>query len=472
MTNSNTSENQSKDLQTSFSARGHRKGDIVTGSIVKITDSVAFLDYGARSEGYIRLTELKDQAGELLVSEGDTVNAVIVSAQGAVELSYKAAQANQALAELGASWKSQSPVEGKITGVNKGGYEVRIDGARAFCPASQLAFGFIDEPAREVGKTYEFLVTEFDGGKSIVVSRKLLLENRKKEAQSVMSDRLKVGDRLQGKVTEIRDFGAFVDLGDSIEGMVHVSEISHQRVNHPNEKLNVGEAIDVEVIRIDINKAQVALSMRRLEADPWADFAQKHEIGESIGGLVSSLETFGAFVTLAPGVEGLLHVSAISAEKRLNHPSDVLEAGQDIDVIIEKIDRDRRRISLVTPEVAEKRKPVEITVKQGQIVKGPVVRVERFGVFIEVEPNVQGVIPNAEMNTQRGADHRRLFPIGTELEAKIVELDQKRGRIRLSRRALEEHDEQEALAEYAKSQETPGSLGSFGDLLKDFLKNE
>ncbi|MBV70104.1 MAG: hypothetical protein CMH52_02055 [Myxococcales bacterium] len=472
MTNSNTSENQSKDLQTSFSARVHRKGDIVTGSIVKITDSVAFLDYGARSEGYIRLTELKDQAGQLLVRKGDTVNAVIVSAQGAVELSYKAAQANQALAKLGTSWKSQTPVQGKITGVNKGGYEVRIDGARAFCPASQLAFGFIDEPAREVGKTYEFLVTEFDGGKSIVVSRKLLLENRKKEAQSVMGERLKVGDRLQGKVTEIRDFGAFVDLGDSIEGMVHVSEISHQRVNHPNEKLSVGEAIDIEVIRIDINKAQVALSMRRLEADPWADFANENESGKALSGLVSSLETFGAFVTLAPGVEGLLHVSAISAEKRLNHPSDVLQAGQDVDVVIEKIDRDRRRISLVTPEVAEKRKPVVITVKQGQIIKGPVVRVERFGVFIEVEPNVQGVIPNAEMNTQRGADHRRLFPIGTELEAKIVELDQKRGRIRLSRRALEEHDEQEALAEYAKTQESPNSLGSFGDLLKDFLKTE
>ena len=287
-----------------------------------------------------------------------------------------------------------------------------------------------------------------------------------------MGERLKVGDRIQGKVTEIRDFGAFVDLGDSIEGMVHVSEISHQRVNHPSEKLNVGDAIEVEIIRIDINKAQVGLSMRRLESDPWADFIGEHAVGASISGLVSSLESFGAFVTLAPGVEGLLHVSAISAEKRLNHPSDALEAGQDIDVVIEKIERDRRRISLVTPEVAEKRKPVEITVKQGQIVKGPVVRVERFGVFIEIEPNVQGVIPNAEMNTQRGADHRRLFPVGTELEAKIIELDRKRGRIRLSIRALEEHDEQEALAEYAKTQESPNSLGSFGDLLKDFLKNE
>jgi small subunit ribosomal protein S1 len=430
------------------------------------------MDYGARSEGYIRLSEFKDAAGVLTVNVGDTIHAVVLSAQGAVELSYKEAQANEAIGSLQVAWKKQTPVEGKISAVNKGGYEIRINGARAFCPASQLAFGFIDEPAREVGNTYEFLVTEFDGGKSIVVSRRALLDSRKKEAKSAMGEKLRVGDRLQGKVTQIRDFGAFVDLGDAIEGMVHVSEISHQRVGHPNEVLNIGDAIEVEVIRIDMDKAQVGLSMRRLEADPWADFARDNEVGKTLTGIVSRMEDFGAFITVAPGIEGLMHVSAISNEKRINHPSEVLEIGEDVEVIIEKIDRDKRRIGLMTPAVAESRKPVEITVKEGQVVKGPVTRVEKFGVFIEVEPNVQGVIPNGEMATQRGADHRRMFPIGTELEAKIIELDTKRGRIRLSRKAMEEHDEREAIEQYEKSQETQNSLGSFGDLLKDFLKSE
>ena len=163
----------------------------MTGRIVKITDSVAFLDYGARSEGYLRLAELKGDDDQLLVNEGDTINAVIISAQGAVELSYKAAQANQAIANLGVAFKAQTPVSGKITGVNKGGYEVRIDGARAFCPASQLAFSFIDEPAREVGNTYEFLITEFDGGRSLVVSRRQLLERRKDEARRLTGDKLR-----------------------------------------------------------------------------------------------------------------------------------------------------------------------------------------------------------------------------------------------------------------------------------------
>ncbi|MGC6416111.1 MAG: S1 RNA-binding domain-containing protein [Bradymonadia bacterium] len=472
MTDSRPKKPQPKDLQTSFAARAQRKGDVVTGRIVKITDSVAFLDYGARSEGYLRLAELKGDDDQLLVNEGDTINAVIISAQGAVELSYKAAQANQAIANLGVAFKAQTPVSGKITGVNKGGYEVRIDGARAFCPASQLAFSFIDEPAREVGNTYEFLITEFDGGRSLVVSRRQLLERRKDEARSIMGDKLRVGDRLQGKVTEIRNFGLFVDLGDSLEGMVHVSEISHQRVQHPSEKVSVGDAIEVEVIKVDVEKAQIGLSMRRLESDPWADFARELEVGKTMSGLVSRIEQFGAFVTLAPSIEGLLHVSGISAEQRLDHPSDLLEIGQDIEVVIEKIDLDKRRIGLLTPAVAEKRKPVEITVEEGQLIKGPVTRVERFGVFIEVQENLQGVIPNGEMATQRGADHRRMFPLGTVLEAKIIEIDRKRGRIRLSRKALEEHDEQEALKAYSKSQETPNSLGSFGDLLKDFLKTE
>jgi len=472
MTDTNENASKAKELQTSFAARSNRKGDIVAGTIVKITDSVVFIDYGARSEGYVRLSEFKDAEGQLTVAEGDKIHAVIVSAQGAVELSYKAAQANQAIGDLQIAWKNKTPVEGKIAGVNKGGYEVRINGARAFCPASQLAFGFVDEPAREVGKTYQFFVTEFDGGKSIVVSRRALLEFQKEEAKSAMGERLRVGDRLQGKVVEIRDFGAFVDLGDSIQGMVHVSEISHTRVNHPNEKLNVGDAIEVEIIRIDVDKAQVGLSMKRLEADPWADFAAAHEVGQTLTGLVVRMEDFGAFVSLAPSIEGLMHVSAISAEKRINHPSEVYEIGEEVEVLIEKIDRDRRRIGVMTPAVAEARKPVDITVKEGQVLKGPVTKVEKFGVFIEVEPNVQALIPNGEMATQRGADHRRMFPVGTELEAKVMEVDKKRGRIRMSRKAMEEHNEREAIDAYTKAQATPDSLGSFGDLLKNFLKNE
>jgi len=460
-------------LETSFSGRTKKEGDIVSGTIVKVTDTVAFVDYGARSEGYLRVSELRDDTGALVLNEGDEIHATIISARGAVELSYKKAQAGQTLMALQNAWKEGRPVSGKIVAVNKGGYEVRVEGVRAFCPASQLSLHFVQEPAREVGETYDFKITEFSQGKKgLVVSRRALLEGKREEMKAVLGEKIRVGDHLQGKVTEIREFGAFIDLGDGLEGLLHVSEISHEHVNHPSEKLNVGDAVEIQVIRIETEKVRVALSMKSLVADPWTTFFEDNEVGTALKGTVMRLESFGAFVKLAPGIEGLLHISAISADKRLNHAEDALSSGEEIDLIIEKIDRNKRRIGLMTPEVAEARKPVEITAKVGEVVKGPVTRVEKFGVFIQVEPKVEGVIPNGEMMTDRGADHRKLFPLGTEIEAKITEIDARRGRVRLSRKAVAEEDERQAMDAFRKANSAPGSLGSFGDLLKDFLKTE
>ena len=459
-------------LETSYGGRTPKEGDIVIGRLVKVTDSVAFMDFGARSQGYIRLAEIKDDQGNLIVNEGDEITAKILSARGAIELSYKQAQQGQAIGDLRESWKSQTPVSGRIVNVNKGGYEVRINGVRAFCPNSQLATHFIQEPAREVGNEYDFMITEFGDGKSIVVSRRVIIENQRAALRDTLNDRIRVGDRLQGTVTRLQDFGAFIDLGDGIEGLVHVSEISHERVNTPAEKLNVGEAVEVEVIRVEADKGRVGLSIRRLQSDPWTDFVAAHPVGSTLTGNVVRLQDFGAFVSVAPGIEGLLHVSAISAESRINHPQEVLTGGQDIEVVIEKIELDRRRVGLMTPEVAEARKPIEMAAKVGDVVKGLVTRVEKYGVFLEFEPKVVGLIPNAEMATTRGADHRRMFPVGTELEVKILEVEKNRNRIRLSRKALHENDEAEAMREYREKHASPNSLGSFGDLLKDFLNED
>ncbi len=459
-------------LETSFNGRTPRAGDIVKGQIVKITETVAFLEFGGRSQGYLRLSELKDESGNLLVQDGDEISAKIVSARGAIELSYKQAQQGEALTALQTAWRAQTPVTGRIVNVNKGGYEIRVDGVRAFCPNSQLAMNFIQEPAREVGNEYEFMVTEFGDGKSIVVSRRALLEARRAAMRETLGDRLRVGDRVQGTVTRLQDFGAFVDLGDDIEGLIHVSEISHERVNHPSEKLSVGDAVEVEVVNIDTERGRVGLSLRRLQSDPWTDFIGAHAVGDAIRGFVVRLQDFGAFVRIAEGVEGLLHVSAITTERRIAHPREVLTEGEEIDIVIEKIEPDRRRIGLMTASVAEARRPVQIQANVGDVVRGAVTRVEGYGVFVEFEPNVVGLIPNGEMATDRNSDHRRMFPIGTELEAKILEIETNRNRIRLSRKALKENDEKEAMKEYRDKHQAPNSLGSFGDLLKDFLKDD
>jgi small subunit ribosomal protein S1 len=187
---------------------------------------------------------------------------------------------------------------------------------------------------------------------------------------------------------------------------------------------------------------------------------------------VERIQPFGAFVNLAPGVDGLLHVSAITTERRIESPAEVLNVGDEVEVIVDKIERDRQRISLITPAVAESRVPVKIDFKVGDIVKGPVVKVEQYGVIIELNERLQGTIPNAEMGTARGTDHRRMFPTGTELEGKVLEIDRRRNRIRISRKAMEKHAEEEAYKEFRKAENAPSSLGSFGDLLQDFMKNK
>lgn len=456
---------------TSFSGRNPKVGDLVSGTIVKITGNVAFVDYGGRSEGYIELGELRDDEGNLTAGEGDALEAEVVNVRGAVRLSARKAQAGKVKEELEAAWKAGTPVEGRIVAVNKGGFEVRVSGIRAFCPLSQIAEHFPREPAREVGRTYTFKITEFGDGNSLVVSRRAVLDEEKQALRETLTERVEVGQRLQGKVTQVKDFGVFVALDEGLEGLIHVSEISHERVGHPRERFSEGDAVEVEVIKIDAARGRIGLSTKTLEDSPWKTYAEGVKAGQTVTGTVDRIQDFGAFVKLAEGVDGLLHVSGITVG-RIEHPSEVLSEGQEIEVVIEKIERDRQRIGLVTPEVAEKRKPVQIEVKTGDVVKGKVQKVERFGVFLELDGNAVGLIPNAEMNTERGADHLRMFPVGTELEVAVLDVDKKRGRIRLSRKALTQAVEKKALDDYKKRENAPQSLGSFGDLLKDFLERK
>ena len=458
-----------RELQTSFSGRTVSPGDRVRGTIVKITGAVAFVDFGYTSQGYIQLAELRDAEGNLDVGEGSEVEAEVVSTRSGVELSARKAQEGAVLEGLHAAWKSQTPVDGRIVATNKGGFEIRVSGVRAFCPASQLAERFIREPAREVGKTYSFLITEYGEGKSLVVSRRALLE----ESRQQINDRVKVGEHLQGRVTQLQDFGAFIDIGGGVEGLVHVSEISHGRVAHPREKLTVGDAVEVKVIKVDADKGRVGLSIKALEGSPFADFVATVEVGQVIEGTVDRVQPFGAFVRIAPGVDGLLHVSAIKADERIEEATGHVKEGEVMQLVVQRIEKDRERVALCTPEVWEARKPAEIPFKVGDTLKGTVTKHERFGVFVQLAPKIIGLCPNPEMATERGANHGQMFPVGSEFDVKVLEIDAQRGRIRVSRKALI-HTDEDDYREWRKSQKTEEktqSLGTFGDLLKDFLKS-
>ncbi len=463
---------ESTERKTVVTPTGSPKlGALVTGTIVKVTGAVAFINFGARNEGYIELAEFAEHGGEG-VKEGDTVTAEVVSTKGGVQLSYKKAQNHQRLEALKNAITTATPVKGKVTAVNKGGFDVRFDGIRGFCPASQMTLKPLTDSAQFVGKEFDFLMTEFTRKGGLVVSRRRLLETQRKEAQATLAERIKPGDRLQGTVTQIKDFGVFVALAEGVEGLVHVTELSHDRGVQAAEITKVGDAVEVAVLRVEAEKGRVSLSFKQLEADPWTAFVDEHQDGQTVQGFVTRIQEFGVFVKLAAGVEGLLHVSAIKAHERVESAQGLYEAGEEITVVIDSIDGVKRRISLFTPEVAAARQPIEVNFKVGDVFKGKVRKVERFGVLLDLEDGNVGLIPNVEMGTDRGTDHLRMFPANTELEVKVMEIDLKKRRIRLSRKALLNHDEEQAYAYYKKQEAAPSSLGSFGDLLSQHLKNK
>jgi len=330
-----------------------RKGKKIAGKIVQIGDNGVFVDFGGREEAVLDIAEIRDEKGELTKAVGDEIRATVVSVGGGVKLTLKGRRPGNLPALLEAQ-KSGAPVEGKVTGVNKGGLVVRTMGVRAFCPYSQIDRRYIDNPQDYVGRKLSFRVSSADEkGRNVILSRRALLEEEAKEKADVLRQELSIGKDLTGTVARIRPFGAFVDLG-GVDGMVHVSEISHTRVNNPADVLKVGQEVRVRVVKIENLGAadeRVSLSMKELEADPWKTAVEGISVGQKVTGKVVRIVDFGAFVEIAPGVDGLVHVSAL-ASGRVGHPSEIVTPGETVSAWVVHVDEERRRVSLslVDPE--------------------------------------------------------------------------------------------------------------------------
>lgn len=336
-------------------------GAKVTGKILSIGEETAFVDLGTKSEAAIETAQLKDAEGNLTVNVGDSIDATVTAAdESGLRLRKRAASGGggggknpEAAAEVKMAWQHGIPVDGVVSGINKGGAEVQVRGMRAFCPLSQLDLRYVEDPAQFVGQRLQFKVTQFEDGRTrpnIVLSRRAILEEEQKSKASEARSRIQVGSVVNGKVTSLASYGAFVDLG-GIEGMLHVSEIGYSRLAHPKEALSVGQEIEVQVIKIEKGKddkkpERISLSRRSLEKDPWREAATRFPEGTEVQGRVMRLESFGAFVEITPGLEGLLHISEIGGGKRLNHSREGLQLGQDIRVRVLNVDPAKRRISL------------------------------------------------------------------------------------------------------------------------------
>lgn len=341
-------------------------GAKVTGKILSIGEETVFVDLGTKSEAILETSQVRDAEGNVTVNVGDSIDATVAStdpATGSLMLRRRAAGGGgsgsgggknpEAAAEIKMAWQHGLPVEGIVSGINKGGAEVQVRGMRAFCPLSQLDLRYVEDPAQFVQQRLTFKVTQFEEGRTrpnIVLSRRAILEEEQQKRATEARSRIQVGAIVPGKVTSLASYGAFVDLG-GLEGMLHVSEIGFSRLAHPKEVLSVGQEIEVQVIKIEKGKDEkkperISLSRRALERDPWKDVAADFPEGTEVTGKVMRLESFGAFVEVTPGLEGLLHISEIGGGRRLNHSRDALQQGQEIRVRVLNIDSGKRRISL------------------------------------------------------------------------------------------------------------------------------
>lgn len=340
-------------------AQAPQVGSRVSGVVVRIGDDEAFVDFGGRSEGVIRVDELRGEDGEIAFQAGDPIEAFIVGDSGEVALSrYPSGEARQSDL-LYKAFKSGQPVEGTVMAVNKWGLGVSLEGLRAFCPVSQIDTAFTEDPERFRNQTMAFKIIRFrDRGRSIVLSRRALLEAEQAEDALNVRETVTEGAELTGSVTRLENFGAFVDLGGRVEGLVHVSELRHERVAHPQDVVQPGQEVKVKVIAVknlgDRRKERISLSLKALEKNPWTEARERFRAGSVVTGRVEALEDFGAFVELAPNVRGLIHVSEM-ASRRVNHPRDVLSQGEEVKVAILEIDdrRKRFRLSLKRAEQVE-----------------------------------------------------------------------------------------------------------------------
>jgi small subunit ribosomal protein S1 len=462
----------SEDFATLFAQhearRALERGQVVSGRVIQITAEHVFVDVGGKGEAWIDRAELNDAEGQLRVKVGDEVEATVVSTGDEIRLSHKLRQGAHAREALAMAAQTGVPVEGKVAGVIKGGYEVTVGGLRAFCPFSQMDLRRADSEQDYVGRVLEFRVTRYaEGGRNVVVSRRALLEEQQAEAAEETRKKILPDAVLAGTVVSLADFGAFVDLG-GVQGLVPMSELSHARVERAGDRLRVGETVTVKVLRVDADKGRITLSLKALEGDPWAAVPGQLRERQVVRGRAMRATEFGVFVQLLPGVDGLLHTSEIPRHRH-GAIREMVAAGAEIAVIIAAVDPARRRISLaLAPEGASVGERLESAVTVGAVLTGTVERVEPFGVFVRLGPGQTGLVPNAELGTTRGTDHRRMFPAGSELKVLVLGIEEGGRRIRLSREKALAHEEQAETQAYIKDTARKGGFGmTLGDYFKD-----
>jgi small subunit ribosomal protein S1 len=464
-------------FEASLRAEHYDRGQTLEGTIVAIGPEVAFVNVGGKGEALIEIGELKNDEGALEVAVGDRIQAMVVSTEGGLTLSRRLTRGAATERQLEDAFHARLPVEGKVERAVKGGYEVRIARQRAFCPMSQIDIVRNANPAEHEGRVYAFRIIEYkNGGRNLIVSRRALLEEEQRASAADIRRSIVAGAVLTGRVTSVREFGAFVDLGAGVQGLLHVSEMGWSRVSDTSQVVTPGEEITVKVLRIDDETQKIALGLKQLSADPWSTVEATYAVGQVCTGRVTRLAEFGAFVELEPGVEGLAHASTFAPTGHSRGWSRSVVVGVTAAFEILSIDLEKKRIGVALVEEGSARAagtaPPRSEVVAGARFTGKVERHEKFGVFVFLAPGRTGLMPLSETGIAREADVAKAFPVGTSVEVVVLEVDPSGRRIRLSHKAVLEAREAEELREYTEHADaaSPEGFGSLADKLRGALK--
>lgn len=430
------------DFRTLFeqSIQAVQPGGIVKGKVVDITPTHVVVDVGYKTEGQIPVKEFFDREGKIQVKVGDEVDVLFESPEGDdgdIVLSREMAQDIKIWEKIEKAYHEESPVEGVIVARVKGGFNVDV-GVPGFLPGSHVDIRATRNLDKFVGKTDRFIILKYNQMRgNVVVSRKAMIE---KEREALKKDTLKIleeGVILEGVVKNITGYGAFVDVG-GIDGILHITDMSWGRINHPSDLVKVGESIKVVVLKFDPERERISLGMKQITPDPWESVESKFAIGSRVQGKVVGLTDYGAFVELDKGIEGLVHISEMSWAKKVSHPSKVVQVGETVETVVLNIDRNRHRISLGLKQVMPN--PWLLLKEKyaiGSVIKGSVRNVTDFGVFVGVEEGIDGLVHISDLDWAKKIKHpSELYKKGDSVEAKVLGIDVENERFSLGIKQL------------------------------------
>lgn len=450
-------------FEESFASQQLKSGAIITGTVVEVNDDVVLISAGLKSEAVIPLEQFKNENGEADVSVGDEFEVALDAVEdgfGETKLSREKAVRARTWTELEKAFEKSEVVTGIINGRVKGGFTVEIDNVRAFLPGSLVDVRPVRDPAYLEGKSLEFKVIKLDQRRNnVVVSRRAVVEQEYSAEREQLLESLQEGNTVKGIVKNLTDYGAFVDLG-GIDGLLHITDMAWKRVKHPSEVVNVGEEIDVKILKFDRERQRVSLGIKQLGDDPWHDLARRYPPNSRLFGKITNIADYGCFVEIEEGVEGLVHVSEMDWTNKNVNPAKVVQIGEEVEVLVIEIDEERRRISLGIKQC--KVNPwaeFYATVNRGDKVSGQIKSITDFGIFIGLDGGIDGLVHLSDISWDvPGEEAVRNYSKGQEIEASVLAIDSDRERISLGIKQMDKDPFSGWLADHPKNSVVKGKV--------------